>query len=271
MHVSDFLQRVITALFFGLALLLPIYLGPIMGSLIIGALCLLTVLEYLKIQNLEGRSLLISTSLAMAMYFGLVWLIIDRGITVPVKYAIFLSIIFGILLLLRFSQKKDPFIFTFQVVPATLYIAVPLSLLLAIAQWEGFYRPGIILAILLFVWVNDTMAYLFGRTYGKKPFSPAISPNKTWEGTIAGWVCSLITAIILWKIMGGFNWWQWIILAAVMSIAGSYGDLIESLFKRKKNIKDTGVFLPGHGGMLDRLDSLLFSLPFAALLFLLWS
>ncbi len=111
------------------------------------------------------------------------------------------------------------------------------------------------------IWINDTMAYIVGSLIGKTPLSK-ISPKKTWEGTIGGIVLSII---IMWAV-GSFSQassaWLWASIAAIASIAGTFGDLLESKLKRMANVKDSGSFMPGHGGFLDRFDSLLLAVPF---------
>jgi len=119
--------------------------------------------------------------------------------------------------------------------------------------------------IILRLWVNDTMAYLIGSLIGKTPLT-RISPKKTWEGTVGGLVFAVLA-------MGGVGYFlssgleiqpviQWMIVAAIAGIAGTLGDLMESKLKRLANVKDSGHILPGHGGFLDRFDSLLFATPF---------
>jgi phosphatidate cytidylyltransferase len=269
LNATQFGQRAITALFFGLALLVPLFIGKITGLIILGVLCLLTVLEFLQLQGFTGLRLVIATTLAMMMYLGVTFITLREGIQLPVQYATYLSLAFCLLLLFRLYRRENPFNFTFQVLPATLYIAIPVALLFAIANWSGSYKPVWLVAILLFVWINDILAYLIGRSIGKHPFSKHISPNKTWEGTIAGWVGCLIMALALWKIIGLMTLPEWIILGLIIGVTSSLGDLIESLYKRKKGIKDSGTFLPGHGGFLDRIDSLLFAAPFIALFFII--
>jgi phosphatidate cytidylyltransferase len=111
------------------------------------------------------------------------------------------------------------------------------------------------------IWINDTMAYIVGSLIGKTPLSK-ISPKKTWEGTIGGIILSII---LMWAI-GYFSQassaWLWASIAAIASIAGTFGDLLESKLKRMANVKDSGNFMPGHGGFLDRSDSLLLAIPF---------
>ena len=266
---TPFAQRVITALIFGLILLAPIFIGKITGMIIIGILCLLTVLEYLLLQEQRGWKLYLQTFIAVFMYLSLCILVLQQGIIYAVEYAVGLCVAFSLLLTYRLWKQDCPFSFRIQALPATLYIALPLAFLYTIALWDGQYRPRLVVALLLLIWTNDTLAYLVGRRWGKHVFAPVVSPKKTWEGTVGGWLGCLAMAIVLHQIIGVFSPPTWLLIGLIVGLTGSVGDLIESLFKRKKQIKDSGTFLPGHGGFLDRLDSLLFALPFVTLLFLL--
>jgi phosphatidate cytidylyltransferase len=123
----------------------------------------------------------------------------------------------------------------------------------------------LVLAIILSLWVNDTMAYLVGSLIGKTPLSP-ISPKKTWEGTIGGFIFAVLAmGAVGYFLSSGFEMQavsQWMIVAAIAAIAGTVGDLLQSKLKRLADVKDSGHILPGHGGFLDRFDSLLFATPF---------
>lgn len=151
-----------------------------------------------------------------------------------------------------------------------IYISLSLGMLLNL---RTFY-PGtaletvnklLVLAIILSLWVNDTMAYLVGSLIGKTPLS-AISPKKTWEGTIGGFIFAVVTmGAVGYFLSSGFEMQavsQWMIVAAITAIAGTVGDLLQSKLKRLADVKDSGHILPGHGGFLDRFDSLLFATPF---------
>jgi phosphatidate cytidylyltransferase len=151
-----------------------------------------------------------------------------------------------------------------------IYISLSLGMLLNL---RTFY-PGmaletvnklLVLAIILSLWVNDTMAYLVGSLIGKTPLS-AISPKKTWEGTIGGIIFAVIAmGAVGYFLSSGFELQavsQWIIVAAIAAVAGTVGDLLQSKLKRLADVKDSGQILPGHGGFLDRFDSLLFATPF---------
>jgi phosphatidate cytidylyltransferase len=110
-------------------------------------------------------------------------------------------------------------------------------------------------------WIGDSAAYYAGRTFGKHRMAPVVSPNKSWEGACASILASLVFGIIYLPYAGQGTWWQAAILAVLGNIAGQLGDLAESAVKRGGGVKDSGTFLPGHGGMLDRVDSSLFTLP----------
>jgi phosphatidate cytidylyltransferase len=130
---------------------------------------------------------------------------------------------------------------------------------------NDIFAKYLIIGIFILIWVNDSFAYLVGKTLGRHKLYPAISPKKTIEGAVGGLVFSMATAYLLSKFEPILDTAQWIILALVIVVTGSLGDLIESKLKREAGVKDSGAILPGHGGMLDRLDSLIYAAPFAYL------
>lgn len=138
------------------------------------------------------------------------------------------------------------------------YITLPL-VLLALLREQSLVLP---LALVLMIWMNDTMAYLTGSFIGKTPFSK-ISPKKTWEGTAGGMVFTLVGAAIWGWFSPYYHIYDWLVLALCACMAGTAGDLFESQLKRMAGVKDSGKLLPGHGGALDRFDSLLMTVPFA--------
>ena len=124
-----------------------------------------------------------------------------------------------------------------------------------------FWSKLLPIMLVLSIWINDTMAYIVGSLIGKTPFS-SISPRKTWEGTIGGMLLSVIVMGLLGYWIGAFRIRDWIFIAAIASIMGTMGDLFESKLKRLAGIKDSGRMMPGHGGFLDRFDSMLIATPF---------
>jgi phosphatidate cytidylyltransferase len=142
---------------------------------------------------------------------------------------------------------------------ALIMVAFPLTFAVRLHGVPTF-GPRLLLFALVIIWVSDTVAYFVGRAIGKHPFAPDLSPKKTWEGAIAGLFGSLLVAVI-------FARWlpatlpQLLLMAAVGNLAGQIGDLLESAFKRSAGVKDSGGLLPGHGGVLDRIDALILALP----------
>ena len=131
-----------------------------------------------------------------------------------------------------------------------------------LAKISGYAVPLIIIGS---IWINDTMAYVVGSLIGKTPLSP-ISPKKTWEGTVGGIILAVGVMVLLGYLGQSIAVWLWAVIAAVAAVAGTFGDLLESKLKRLANVKDSGSIMPGHGGFLDRFDSLLLATPFVWLL-----
>ena len=141
-----------------------------------------------------------------------------------------------------------------------LYVALPLTLLVWVClQPDGPYWT---LFALIIIWVGDSAAFFIGRAFGKHKFSPRISPNKTWEGTVASFAAAQLVGLVysrfFWE---GEGYWHLALLAAALNVAGQLGDLAESALKRNAGVKDSSGLVPGHGGVLDRLDALLFAAP----------
>ena len=151
-----------------------------------------------------------------------------------------------------------------------IYISLPLALMIKLRTiglgevigYEFDYGWIIPMVIVGSIWINDTMAYIVGSFIGKTPFSK-ISPKKTWEGTIGGAVLAIsVVTLVMYLLKDRIEFtWDWTIIAAIASFFGTLGDLFESKLKRLANVKDSGQIMPGHGGFLDRFDSLLFAIP----------
>ncbi|MET2985474.1 phosphatidate cytidylyltransferase [Aureibaculum conchae] len=145
---------------------------------------------------------------------------------------------------------------------ALAYIALPFAMLIQIPFINGNYHPEIIISIFILIWVSDTFAYLVGSNFGKTKLYEKVSPNKTVEGALGGLVAALIAGYIISLYLTEIALLHWIIIAFIVFCFGLLGDLIESKFKREAGVKDSSNFIPGHGGFLDRLDSIIFAAPF---------
>ncbi len=179
---------------------------------------------------------------------------------------LFLTLIVPLLIIIVVAElyiKNDtPLINISVTIFGILYVSVPLSLFNHFAFFEhGGYSYQIVLGFFILLWTNDTSAYLTGITLGRHKLFERISPKKSWEGFIGGTLITLVLAYFLNQWLNQLSLANWLVIGLIISVVGVYGDLVESMFKRTANIKDSGKILPGHGGMLDRIDSVLLSSP----------
>ena len=161
----------------------------------------------------------------------------------------------------RFLDKQSKYVFLIG------YLIIPIIIFTKIPFITNSYHPEIIIAILILIWTNDTFAYLVGITIGKTKLFERISPKKTIEGFSGGLVFAMIAGVLLAQFYLQESIIRWIIIALLVTTFGTLGDLIESKFKRLAGVKDSGNIMPGHGGFLDRLDSIIFVAPFVYLFY----
>jgi len=179
----------------------------------------------------------------------------------PSLEGVFFLFVLGIAALTLWTRR--PFV---EALPAAgmsasglILIAFPLSFAVRL-HGTGSEGPRLLLFTLVIIWVGDTVAYFVGRSFGKHPLAPHLSPKKTWEGTVASFFGSLIVGLIFARFLT-VPLPHLLAMATVGNVAGQMGDLLESAFKRSAGVKDSGGLLPGHGGVLDRIDALILAIP----------
>jgi phosphatidate cytidylyltransferase len=175
------------------------------------------------------------------------------------------NLLFGIILLLCLFEiwklrkgKTKLLAFTYVIIPLLL---IQLFSMKDSDYPEGHFDPTLILTMFILTWTFDTFAYLFGITFGKHKIMPSISPKKSWEGFAGGFVFTLFAAFITHPILDQLDLKTLIIISIVLPFTATIGDFIESYYKREAGVKDSGNFIPGHGGMLDRMDAFLITIP----------
>lgn len=261
--MNNFWARTLTGAVFIAVILGAIYLGEWTFAFLLLAINALCILEYaglFKERDFEpGIPLLIICSVSILSMALLSHLGIIGQITLVIPI-VFLPLIGEL-----FRLKPDPFVRGIIGIGGLIYITFPLTLFAWVAYGDvEHYSPHIPASIFYLVWASDTFAYLSGIAFGRTPLFPAISPKKTWEGSIGGALGAIGISVLLYYTIGIFSLPVWIGLAVVIVIFGTLGDLIESMLKRSLGLKDSGDILPGHGGVLDRFDAFLFAVPFAA-------
>lgn len=212
--------------------------------------------------------------LMMAIFNYVVMFLYKTGMLTDIgDYKWFLlniPMIITIFIMELYRKKDQPFTNIAVTLLGIIYITLPFVLLHIIvfeSTLESLvprvngYHYYILMSLLFMIWANDTGAFIAGKTFGKTPLFKRISPNKSWEGAIGGLIFTIGFALLSAYVNPELSYAEWVILAIVVSVAGVYGDLFESLLKRSIKIKDSGSIIPGHGGFLDRFDSLLLISP----------
>lgn len=281
---SNLVVRTLTGIVFVTVLVGSMLWSPLTFMALISVITGMTTWEFCTILNKNlGLQInrLITTAAAVIFFLSVIGFYVGLtgvGMFVP----LFLSIIYLLVSELYLSNENPLQNWAFSLM-ALLYIALPFALLgllsVEIRMVEGMgvpfaaiYSPTLPLSIFIFLWTSDSGAYLFGSWLGKHRLFPSISPKKSWEGSIGGAVVAILASQIIAIWAGDFhpanalvNRLGWAGLAIVVVVFGTWGDLVESLLKRKLGIKDSGHILPGHGGMLDRFDSSLLAIPAASI------
>lgn len=293
------IQRILTALVLIPLVLLLILRAPIaVLAVVAGIVALLAIREFLEITRHYGvEPFTTATYLVVGFVFAVVTAIVGLGNFLNLN-----ALVLGILVCL--SAGLTPFVFLavglqrgrlHSIYPAAAasvfaytYVAIPMALLVAIVDSArgGFY----LIYLLLVVWAGDIFAFFVGKSLGRYTMSPRVSPKKTWEGALASMVASigigatfyhfalpisrwlirihvLKSSATLWD-LSETAMWKVVLLSVVLNIAAQLGDLVESAIKRGADVKDSGSILPGHGGMLDRIDAMLFACPVLCLIIL---
>lgn len=180
------------------------------------------------------------------------------------------AIILLVILVLReivlWPKHGQPFVNIGATLIGLLYVSLPMALLSIIAFGHNGFTPGRVFCLILFIWAADTGAYFAGKSFGKHKLAPSISPGKTWEGWAGGAALTLATGWAAGYFLPDIPLSHRLVAAGVVAVFGPLGDLAESMLKRGAGVKDSGTFLPGHGGLLDRFDAFLLVLPVLALL-----
>jgi phosphatidate cytidylyltransferase len=262
--LNNLITRTLTGIVFILVLGAAILFNPVTFFALFTLIAVIGMWEFykllestqIKVNSILGTSTglfcLILTSFYALGYLGSVWFLL----VIPMVTVIMISELY--------RNNENPFHNIAFTLLGILYIAMPFSLLILCGfperSWHG-YEPTLILGFFFLLWSSDTGAYVVGITLGKHPLFPRISPKKSWEGLLGGTIFTMLIAFIIAHFYKSLPLTDWLVIALIICIFGIWGDLVESLLKRSLQVKDSGDLLPGHGGILDRFDSVIFSAP----------
>ena len=272
--MKNFIIRTITGVLF-VAAIVTCFLRAEAMILLFALVTGLTIWEFTGLVN-EREHVTINRMICTVagVYFFFAMAGYNSGLTPASVFIPYLVSIIYLQIAELYLIHDDPINNWAYTMMSQLYIALPLSLLNVLAfqsDASGIHFVwSIPLSVFVFLWINDAGAYICGSLLGKHKLFPRISPGKSWEGSIGGGILVIIVAVLVWYLSVqyaqnplGLTAIEWAGLGLVVVVFGTWGDLVESLFKRTLGIKDSGHILPGHGGMLDRFDSTLMAVPAA--------
>jgi len=252
------------------ALMILSCLYPVMMIPVMCFISIVGIVEYFRMMDPERSDRFSSYALIAFVVFIYLLLLASKispmlpiGPYQQLHYLFYLFVILAVISLFR--KQGETVHHIGRSLFAACWIVLPLSLMTNACLHDA--QGGVVLLTFVLIWINDSFAYLGGSMYGRHKMIERISPNKTWGGTVTGFVATMGMSVLagyLWAdkiIVGGsFHWYGWLLFGLAVSLLATFGDLLESLLKRQAGVKDSGNIMPGHGGALDRMDSILFAI-----------
>ncbi len=270
---SDFIKRTATSAVFVIVLIGCTLLHPLSFFVLFVAIVAIGQAEFYKIALKDGRKPQVITGVFFGFVIFVTNFLVAAGQVNSKVFAFYLPIVILLTIIELFRDSVHPVSNISYAIFGAIYVALPFGLTNYMVFSPAFgnnFNGSILIAFFVLIWASDSGAYLIGSMIGKNKLFERISPKKTWEGFLGGALFSLIAAWLVSIFLKEIELIHWFVIAILTVVFGTFGDLLESLLKRKVNIKDSGTILPGHGGILDRFDSLLMAAPivFVYLLFI---
>lgn len=261
--MKDIFIRALSGLFYIIILILSLYYLETLIALffVFGMICLFEFNKLIQLKSIIPY--FIFTLLFIVFGFWQLEITTNTDLDKATQILMVITIFVQLFLIKDlFSEKIIPLFASKRFILTTFYLSSSFVFLILIANYHATYNPSILLGSFILIWVNDSFAYLVGKNFGKQKLFEKISPKKTVEGFLGGLFFSCVASYFIATFTQTLTFTNWLILSIIISVFGTIGDLIESKFKRQAKVKDSGIIMPGHGGLLDRLDSIIFAAPF---------
>jgi len=255
--------RAVTGFFFVIVMLGSVLLGHYPFGIFYLILSLLCLREFYGLIKQTGISPNAALGLLNGAFIYVIFALISSQDNIDLHKILFLLTltVSAVFILELFKESAAPFTNIAYTLAGLVLVCLPFTFFHALAYIKGEFNFHYPLAFLLMLWANDTGAYLVGSKLGRTKLFERHSPKKTWEGFFGGMLIAAGVAFVISIYFKDLPWNRWVAVAILISCFGTLGDLIESMFKRSINVKDSGGILPGHGGLLDRFDGLLLAAP----------
>lgn len=263
--MSNFWQRLFTGSLFVLTIIMAVQFSPYTFMALFLLINVLSIIEFYKLFLKNNLSPRIISGVLLSAFLYITSVLVVSDTCSPKILLLNFPFLFLLFIFELYLNSEKPFENIAYTILGIFYLTVPLVLFnsMAFMQTErGDYHSQIIIGYFLILWASDTGAYLAGRQFGKHKLFERISPKKTWEGSIGGLLSAFLLGYISSIYFTDLTLFQWEVVAVIIVVMGTFGDLVESMLKRSLQIKDSGKLLPGHGGVLDRFDGLFISVPF---------
>ena len=261
---NNFKQRVLTSIVFVIVLIGGTILHSSALFVIFSTIVVVGMLEFYKIAKKAQHKPQIISGLIFGLYVLVTNFLIAANLAGKIFYFSYIPFVALFMIIELFRQNTNPFSNVAVTLMGAIYVSMPFGLLSYLVFYPPFgnnYNPSFLIAYFFLMWANDSGAYIVGSLIGKHKLFERISPKKTWEGFFGGAFSALLAAWGISRFLHELSLMHWMIVGSITSCFGTVGDLVESQLKRSIDIKDSGRILPGHGGILDRFDSILFSAP----------
>lgn len=270
--MNNFFRRTLTGAWIVIFVMGGLWLHPV--TFVLTGLIMLVGTQYEYYQMI--RNIGVRPQIILGIVTGVSIYVLSTLVAIGIfplsAFFILIPIVLLIMVLEIYRKEDRPFDSLAHTFFSVIYTAIPFSMfpfsafshtgLDSLLPHPGIlFSPGMIIGFFILIWANDTGAYIIGISFGKHRLLERISPKKSWEGFVGG---VLLAAFIAWLLsgwLGVVDSFSWILISIIVSFAGTYGDLVESMLKRNTGVKDSGSIMPGHGGFLDRFDSAIFSFP----------